>query len=324
MPESCKAAIVESLEMASCYPDCIMTELREKLAKADLGESGKAEQVILGNGASELIYALCQFLKPEKTLVTAPAFKEYENGALISKSRILYEELKEEEDFAVTERILERISPEVDLLFLCNPNNPIGQGLGKELLIRVAEKCEETGTYFCLDECFLPFMEEEEELTLTGELDRFPHLMILKAFTKIYGMAGIRFGYLLSSNTELLQGIRECMQPWNVSIPAQKAAMEALNEGAYVRKTKQLIKEERAYLLEELSNLGVEVIGQPTANFIFFRGEENLAEKFLAKGVMIRVCSNYTGLKEGFYRIGIRTPEENRALIRIWKEIKNN
>ncbi len=321
MPKSCEDAIIASLKMASCYPDCVMTELREKLAKKELGVDAAAENVIVGNGASELIYALCQALKPKKTLVTAPAFKEYEAGVQIAGGEVVYEALLKEDAYAITEKIIPRITPEIDLLFLCNPNNPTGQVMTKELLIKIAERCEETETFFCLDECFLPFMDDEADYTMRNLLAEYPHLMILKAFTKIFGMAGIRFGYLLSANKELLDNIRGVMQPWNVSIPAQAAAMAALEEDAFVEKTTKLIREEREYLLREMKNLNVDVIGEPAANFIFFHGDETLAKRLLKKGVLIRSCSNYTGLGEGFYRIGVRSPEENRAFIAILKEV---
>ena len=321
MPESCERAIIDSLKNASCYPDCEMTELREKLAQKELGEKAAAENVIAGNGASEIIYALCQALKPKTALVTAPAFKEYENAVQIAEGKVLYEELKEAESFALTERILERITPELDLLFLCNPNNPTGQIMERELLIKIAKRCEETATWFFLDECFLPFMDDEEEFTMKESLKDFPHLMILKAFTKIYGMAGIRFGYLLSENKEILEKIRGVMQPWNVSIPAQAAAMAAIDEDEFVLKTKKLIREERELLLSEMNAMGVEIIGEPKANYIFFKGKEDLAKRFLEKGVLIRSCNNYTGLGEGYFRIGIRTPEANKDFVRIMKEI---
>lgn len=322
MPASCRKAIIHALDHASCYPDCEMTELREKLAKKEMGTEAAAENVILGNGASELIYALCRHLKPGKALVTTPSFKEYEKAVQLAGGETVFAELKESQDFVVTEAILDRITPEIGLLFLCNPNNPTGLTIPKDLLLRAAEKCEACGTWFCLDECFLPFMDEEEEMTMRKELASFPHLMILKAFTKIFGMAGIRFGYLLSGNTELLRQIREGMQPWNVSIPAQAAALAALEEDAYVAKTRDLIREERRYLLEEMGDMGVSVIGEPKANFLFFRGDKDLAERFLEKGFLIRACRNFTGLGEGYFRIGVRTPEENRAFLRIFREIR--
>ncbi len=322
MPQSCREAVIASLENASCYPDCEIRELREALAHRELGETASADQVILGNGASELIYALCQYLLPIDAMVTAPTFMEYETALRINGANVLYFELKREDAYTLSEDILDALTPEIELLFLCNPNNPTGQIMPKDLLLNICRKCEENEIFLCLDECFLPFMEEEEEYSMREYLSEFPHLMILKAFTKIYGMAGIRFGYLLSENTQLLRGIREVMQPWNVSIPAQEAAKAALNEQEFEQETKVLIRNEREYLLGEMEKLGVDVIGHPAANYIFFESEKDLAERFLKKGVLIRTCSNYTGLGEGFFRIGIRTPEENRAFINIWKEIK--
>ncbi|MDO4735350.1 MAG: histidinol-phosphate transaminase, partial [Lachnospiraceae bacterium] len=234
---------------------------------------------------------------------------------------VLYEDLEESNAFALTESIVDHITEEVELLFLCNPNNPTGQVMSRELLIKIAERCEQTDTFLCLDECFLPFMDDEEEYTMKEHLSEFPHLMILKAFTKIYGMAGIRFGYLLSENKELLETIRGVMQPWNVSIPAQAAAMAALEEDEFVRNTKKLIRTEREYLLSEMKKLGVEVIGEPKANYIFFKAADDLAKRFLEKGVLIRSCNNYTGLGEGYFRIGVRTPEANRAFIGILREL---
>ncbi|MDO4529458.1 MAG: histidinol-phosphate transaminase, partial [Lachnospiraceae bacterium] len=279
------------------------------------------ENVICGNGASDLIYALCQALLPLQAMVTAPTFKEYEAAVRINGGIVLYEDLEESNAFALTESIVDHITDEVELLFLCNPNNPTGQIMSRELLIRIAERCEQTDTFLCLDECFLPFMDDEEDYTMKEHLSEFPHLMILKAFTKIYGMAGIRFGYLLSDNKELLEMIRGVMQPWNVSIPAQTAAMAALEEDEFVRNTKKLIRTEREYLLSEMKKLGVEVIGEPKANYIFFKAADDLAKRFLEKGVLIRSCNNYTGLGEGYFRIGVRQPEANRAFIGILKEL---
>ena len=321
MPGSLARAIVRSLRNASCYPDAEMTELREELAKKELGSWAKTEHVICGNGACELIYGLCQALKPALSLMPSPTFKEYENGVLINGGKMVFEELLPETEYRLTDHILEMITPETSLLFLCNPNNPTGQAIEKELLVRIAKRCEECGVYFCLDECFLPFMDDEEAFSMCDQLQRFPHLLILRAFTKIFGMAGIRFGYLLSANTELLEAVRGVLQPWNVSVPAQAAAMQALKEDVFVQRTKTLIWEEREFLLQRMREMGVSVIGEPAANFIFFRGPIDLKERFLKKGVLIRSCSNFTGLSEGHFRIGIKLPDDNQAFLLYLKEI---
>ena len=97
--------------------------------------------------------------------------------------------------------------------------------------------------------------------------------------------------------------------------------MVALDEDEFVLKTKKLIREEREFLLSEMKAMGVEIIGEPRANYIFFKGDEDLAKRFLEKGVLIRSCNNYTGLGEGYFRIGIRTPEANRDFVGIMKEV---
>ena len=321
MPGSLAGAIVRSLQNAACYPDPEMTELREKLAKKELGPWAEAENVICGNGACELIYGLCQALKPHLSLMPSPTFKEYENGVLISGGKMLFEELLPENEYRLTDSILEKITPEISLLFLCNPNNPTGQAIEKELLVCIAQRCEECGVYLCLDECFLPFMDEEEAFSMCEQLQQFPHLLILRAFTKIFGMAGIRFGYLLSANAQLLETVRGVLQPWNVSIPAQAAAMQALKEDVFVQRTKLLIREEREFLLQEMRKMSVSVIGDPSANFIFFRARKDLKERFLEKGVLIRSCSNFTGLSEGYFRIGIKQREDNQEFLTYLKEI---
>ena len=323
MPDSLSGAIVDSLRNAACYPDPEMTELRTALAEKELGSWAGDGNVICGNGACELIYALCSALKPKAALMPAPTFKEYEAGVEISGGKMVFDRLSENNAFQLTDSILEKITPEVSLLFLCNPNNPTGQAIEKELLMRIAARCEECGTFFCLDECFLPFLREEDSFSLRGQMHSFPHLMILRAFTKIFGMAGIRFGYLLSENAALLERVRSVIQPWNVSIPAQAAAEAALKEDAFVRQTQELIAEERGFLLCRMRALGVEVIGEPAANFIFFKGSKDLQERFLEKGVLIRSCSNFTGLSDGYFRIGIRKPEENRTFVSFLNEILN-
>lgn len=322
MPQSARAAVIDSLEMASCYPDTEMEELRSRIAAKELGDGFGKENVITGNGASELIYAMCGALNVKKALVTSPAFKEYEEAVKAAGGEVVYETLSEDKAFAVTESILEKITDDTQLVFLCNPNNPTGCAVEKELLLRAAKRCGETGTYLCMDECFLPFMENEEDFSLKSDIGRLPHLMILKAYTKIYGMAGLRFGYLLSRNEEVLSKIRSTIQPWNISIPAQAAAMAVIDEDGYIEKTKRLIKEEREYLLGELRAMNIEVTGNPAANFIMFREDEKTAGRFLEKGILIRSCDNFTGLDKGYFRIGIRSREENEELIRVWKEIR--
>lgn len=319
MPEESKKAAWEGILSSGAYPDTEGEKLRRKIAGQ---ENLSMKQVVLGNGAAELIYAICYALNVKKGLVTAPSFAEYERAVLAAGGKIQYFRLFEDQDFRLSEEILKEITDDCDILFLCNPNNPTGTFIKRELLEKTAERCEETKTYFCLDECFLPFMEEEGKYTMKGMLARFPHLVILRAFTKIYAMAGLRLGYALCSNVSMAEAIREKLQPWNTSIPAQMAGVAALEDEDYLKRTRKLMDEEKAYLLKELPKWGADRIYGHGANFIFFHGREDLGELLLKKKILIRDCSNFPGLSGGFYRIGIGCHEENEALIRCMRQIQ--
>lgn len=320
MPQGSLEAAQRALLLCGRYPDWQGEALRSRLAVA---EGVRPEQIILGNGAAELIYALCYFVLSEQKgrngLIPAPAFGEYEAALLAAGGNPVFWNLKEEHAFCPEEDFLDAITEETAILFLCNPNNPTGSIAARRLLLLTAQKCEQTQTFFCLDECFLPFLEREEELSLKGVLERFPHLVILRAFTKLYGMPGLRLGYAMSANRTLLEGMRRCLQPWNTSIPAQAAGLAALEDSSYLVWTKRTVEEGRRYLLREMSLGLAEKIYPSSANYIFFRSRPDLKALLQKEGVLIRSCSNYRNLEEGYFRIGIRTQEENQELIRRWK-----
>lgn len=319
MPKGSMKAAKEGITLSDQYPDYKAEVLCKSLAK----EKGiKPEQILVGNGAAELIYGLCHGIEGKQALEAVPCFQEYEEAFLGHGRKMKFWNLKEENDFQLEESFLSFITEEIDVVFLCNPNNPTGKLISRELLEKIAEKCEETNTWFCLDECFLPFLEEEKQYSLISRIHRFPHLMILRAFTKIYGMPGLRLGYAISSNQKLLERIRRTMQPWNTSIPAQMAGVEALKDSNYLKQTREMIQKEKQYLKAELSNGLAEKVYEGAANYLFFKSRVDLKEKLLEKKILIRSCSNYRNLGEGFFRIGIRTHEENQEFIRRWRNIR--
>jgi threonine-phosphate decarboxylase len=191
--------------------------------------------------------------------------------------------------------------------------------------MKILRHCKKLGILLFMDECFNEFLEDPQEYTTKEYLKAFDNLIILKAFTKIYAMAGLRLGHCISANTGLLKKIREAGQPWSVSTPAQIAGIRAMEEKAYLIKTKKLIREEREYLVPKLTELGISVIAS-NANYIFIKdngaGVKPLHEMLFEKGILIRNCDNYRGLGPGYYRICIRKHEENIKLLKTLKTIK--
>lgn len=346
MPKKSLEAAQRAVLLCGRYPDWRGEALCRKIAEREGVREG---QVLLGCGAAELIYALCYYVRrlcfseheaadaakgtdrtggaagkgpgktPLKGLMAAPSFGEYEAALLAAGGQPVFWRLKEEKDFKLEEEFAGAVTEEIGIVFLCNPNNPTGSLTDRELLLKIAEKCEKTKTYFCLDECFLPFLERDNERSLKGMLERFPHLIILRAFTKIYGMPGLRLGYAMTADEELIKGMRSCMQPWSTSIPAQAAGVEALQDEEYLERTRRLICREREYLVKELEAGLAKKVYPSGANYIFFRSRADLKELLMKEKILIRSCSNYRNLGEGYFRIGIRTHEENRALIERWR-----
>ncbi|MDD3338108.1 MAG: pyridoxal phosphate-dependent class II aminotransferase [Lachnospiraceae bacterium] len=310
-PERVIGAAAESLRDIEHYPDIFCTELREGLGQV---EGVNPEFIFCGNGAAEVIFSLVLALKPKRALLTAPTFLEYEQALRVVDCTIDYVNLKAEHGFAVQESILDSITKDLDIMFLCNPNNPTGVLIPKDMLKKILKKCEEQQVLLVLDECFNDFIREPERYTMKEYLTKTPWLFLLKAFTKRYAMAGIRLGYGITSNLPLLGRMQDVTQPWNVSIPAQAAGVAALQETEYVKRGMEIVHEERAYLKQELQNLGY-LVFDSEANYIFFCGPKDLYEKALAAGFLIRDCGNYRGLEAGYYRIAVRMHADNERMI---------
>lgn len=320
MPDRVRDAAIMGIAESCCYPDPESHLLRAQIASY---EGMPKEWIFCGNGAAELIYQICMAVKPKKALVQAPAFFEYVQALRAVDCEIQYHFLEEKENFSTKESLLEKLTAETDICFLGLPNNPTGQLIGQKQLQEIVERCREMSIMLVLDACFLEFCEDNAYYCMQKEALQNTNIVILKAFTKLYAMPGLRLGYGISSSDSLLRRIQVTRQPWNVSIPAQYAGIAALKETEYVKHSLQVINQEKNYLLQQLEKYGLtEKIYGHAANYIFFKAQENLGEALLKKGFLIRDCSNFRGLQKGFYRIAVRGHSENRELIRAWKLIK--
>ena len=316
-PPEVVRAIAESAERCAAYPDPYCSRLREKLAAV---HGVTPDDVVCGNGAAELIFQFAAALRPRTALLPVPSFSEYESALAAVGCEIEYFALQRAEGFAVTEAILDAIAPGIDVLVLCTPNNPTGRSVDPALLGRILDRCRAAGTRLLLDECFLDLTDKGAEKSLIPALRAGDPCLVLRAFTKLYGMAGVRLGYAVSKDQNLLERMCRTVQPWNVSAPAQAAGEAALDCREFVARTLALIAEEKEYLLRELRALGIEVL-PGDANFLMLSGVPGLCAKMLEKGILLRSCANYRGLAEGDCRIAVRTREENEQLIAALREV---
>ncbi len=317
--EAVLEAAKRGIDKCCAYPDSQCRALRAALAeKLDVPR----EYILPGNGAADLFFSLVTAEKPKKALVPVPAFSEYERALRTVDCAIRYYQTEEKDNFRLTERFLDALTEDLDMVFLCSPSNPAGQVIPEELLRRIIRWCGEKKIRIVLDECFVEFADPEKAFYAEREAEKCPQLFVVRAFTKMHAIPGLRLGYGITSDTELMDRLCGARQPWSVSIPAQEAGIAALSETEDHRaeKTRALIRTEREWLEQELKGMGFRVIPSE-ANFILMYSETDLAACLREKGILIRDCGNYRGLGKGWYRTAVRLHEENRLLTEALQEI---
>lgn len=323
MPQSVKDALHRAVEQCVAYPDIETQALKEAVGRM---LAVPKEYLLFGNGSSELFMAIAHGLCPKKTVIPIPSFYGYEYAAKAAGSEIYFYELQQKDGFRMTEKLCECLTGDVDLLFLANPNNPTGRLLEKETIAAILRHCREKGIYVVVDECYIAFCAGCP--SLLSELETNEHLLLIGSFTKIFSIPGVRLGYLLCKNTELLTKIAEQLPEWNLSCFAQEAGCACAGEQTFMVETESYTARERAYLEEALSRNGF-LVFPSAANFIlFYREEKSLAttlyHQLLRQGILIRDCENFRGLGKGFYRVAVKTREENNRLLQALKESRNS
>ena len=325
-PDSVRDALTAALNHVEEYPDPEYRELRRGLANYwQMAE----EQLVPGNGASELIPGIIRTLSPKSCMVTAPCYSGYETALNVAapSCRIHRIPLRAEDDFTLPENICQEIARvKPNLLILTNPNNPNGKRISANRLREIADACRAAGTVLLVDECFLALSGGDEDSLIHCIRSEALPAVVLRAFTKTFAIPGVRLGYAVCSGFPAAR-IRRELPEWNLSVFAQyagRAALEAAAGGTsgYLTASVEMIAREREYLMAELENLGFRVFSSD-ANYILFQSRDReLHRKLLDKGILIRDCRDYHGLTAGFYRTAVRTHRENTALLQCLRNIK--
>ncbi len=318
MPQAVRTALHEAVEGCARYPDPRCRDLREALAgRWQLAPA----QIFCANGAAEAFDRLAAVLKPRTALLVAPAFSEYERALTAAGCACRFHTLRREEGFALTGRILPEIGAGIDAVFLGSPNNPTAQAVDPRLLEAVAERCAAAGAWLIVDECFGGFLADDRERSLLRRLLQYDRLVVVRAFTKRYALAGVRLGWCAAQDPALIEALRAAGQPWNVSYLAQRAGLAALGCEGFEAETLRLVARERAFLSDGLRRLGLWVCpGQ--ANFVLFQSKSpDLSKQLLPRGILLRDCSDFRGLGPGWYRAAVRSRAENERLLQALGEV---
>jgi threonine-phosphate decarboxylase len=310
-----KEAIYKNFNSILHYPDPEAKNITRKIAQY---WGIKEENVLVGNGSAELIYLVVSAFKPKVTLIPVPTFSEYERAARCIKSRIYFLRLKEELGF----KLQDIKANKADILFLCNPNNPTGNLIFTDFqaIERLPVKL------IVIDEAFMDFLPDEKKHSLIRKAQKDKRIIVLRTLTKFFAFPGLRIGYL-AAHRSITDKLREYKIPWSVNSLAQAAGEIALKDRGYFKATRSIIKRERDFLSEQLKEIRGLKVYPSVANFLLIKIKKGgvtsdiLAKRLLRQRILVRNCSNFRNLSDGFIRIAVRKRGENQKLIEAIKNI---
>ncbi|MEW6326045.1 MAG: threonine-phosphate decarboxylase CobD [Thermodesulfobacteriota bacterium] len=324
-PQGVKEVIKKSIDALPNYPDSDCLSLRQAIA----GYWRIApDNILVGNGSTELIHLIARVLTPKQALIPIPTFTEYEDAVRLAGGRCLFIKARPDKGFSwPMETILGRLD-QGDLLFLCTPNSPTGYLMPEADIYNIIHACKKHKVVLVIDETFLDFVTGGEQCSFIKLAASASNIIVLRSFTKLYALPGLRLGYLVGGRT-LVKKIGRMQPPWMVNTLAQAAGIEAIKDRSYAAQAVVRLNLEKEWLIAELSKTPGLLPYPSAANFILCRiatrkiDSAALTDEMAKKGILIRNCSTYQGLDKHFIRVAVRTREENARLISSLREVLN-
>ncbi len=298
------------------YPDPYYIELRKKIAEFN---SVDMDNIIVGNGATEILFLYIRALKPKKVLILAPCFAEYERALKSVGAQIEYFELKEKNNFYPDIQTLKKKleGQHYDLFLFCNPNNPTGQLIKFDDVKDLAAICKKQDMKIFIDEAFIEFVENWKEKT--AALLKNKDVFIMRAFTKFFAIPGLRLGYGISFDEELMNKLQAEKEPWSVNTFANLAGLVMLDDKDYIKKSEKWVAEEKNFLYKELSKNKNLKVYKSECNFLLIKllttTSQEIQTKLLEKNILVRDASNFQFLDESYIRVAVKDREKNLKLI---------
>lgn len=310
-PEWLRSLISSRLRSLVHYPDPDSSLLRASISQC---YGVTEEEVLVGNGSTEIIHSLPRALPIHRALIPVPSYSDYVNAVELAGKAVEKIFLKEEEAFQLDLSLLDSKICGDQLVFIGQPNNPTGLLVDPFALRTLALK--HLSTIFVIDEAFLDFVEGMDSLIQK----RPPNVIVLRSLTKFYAIPGLRLGFAIAE-PDVIQKIRKITPPWSVNALAQAVGENAIQDHAYAMRTRTFVRQQREFLLKEMQSIPGLTVFSGQANYLLVRIDRRdvdgpiLARQMLSSGIAIRVCDNFDGLDGRFFRIAVRSEDENLQLL---------
>ena len=314
-----KKAVQEKIDCISSYPDREYRELKAVLASYCRTDP---EKIIPGNGSTELISMIIDIKKPKKSLIIGPTYSEYERELSLAGGKSYYFQLKEKEAFALEfDRFDEALKSDMDMLIICNPNNPTSTTIDRSTLRRIMDICKERDVFVMVDETYIEFVDDREKKEGIPLTDYYNNLFIIRGVSKFFAAPGLRLGYAVTGNRDLIREIKARLNPWSINSLADTAGPEMFKDRDYIERTAALIRNERSYVTERLRKMDNVTVYEPSANFVLFRVDsdhsnaDTVFEACIKEKMMIRNCCTFPFLDNRYIRICFMSHEDNLRLL---------
>lgn len=317
-PESVKKMIIDNIDILSRYPDPEYIDLRRAISEYT---GVRQENIIVGNGGTELISLFFKVLNPKSGLILMPTYSEYEREIKINGGHYEYYRLKEEDEFVPDANDIIKCIPGHDILVICNPNNPTGKAIPAEDVERILQAADDNCFVF-IDETYVEFTEDVKDISAEGLVGKYKNLFVIRGISKFFGTPGLRIGYGLTSNTEVIDAMLEIKDPWTISSVAQVAGQAVFKDTEYQNLSIKLLKEEKEFILREIDKIANIKVYNSDSNFFLCKILSDhtapaLREYLLNYAIDIRDASNFPYLNNKFFRFCVLGRDDNEKFIKL-------
>ena len=325
IPGILRKRLPSCLDVISTYPDRQYTALRSAIARYCKTE---ADNILVGNGSTELITLLIKTVSPKKAMIIGPTYSEYERELSLSGGSSVYFPLREEDDFKLSvSGLTAALDDSVDMLILCNPNNPTSSAVSSDEMRIVLDRCKELDIFVMIDETYMEFAEDYDHLSCIALTGKYDNLCLLRGLSKFFASPGLRLGYAILGSKKLMNDIAAVKDPWTVSSLSDAAGQLVFSDSDYIKAAKDLIFSERERVTSALRAIDGLKVYEPVANFVLCRiTKENvdadiLFDKAIRKNMMIRNCSTFPYLDNKYFRICFMSRKDNDRLLELIREV---
>ncbi|MGL5610757.1 pyridoxal phosphate-dependent aminotransferase, partial [Cetobacterium sp.] len=279
------------------------------------------DNVVVGNGATEVLFLYMKAVKAKKVLIIAPTFAEYERAARAAGRDVKFFPLSK--DFSLNENMLLDFITDEDVVVMCNPNNPTGKFQNLEKIKKLADFLERKNKKLFIDEAFIEFVDNWKDKT--AFLLKHKNVFILRALTKFFALPGVRLGYGLTYDEAILNEIKNIREPWSVNGVAEIAGKTMLLDTLYIHETENWIKKEKLWFYEELCKIDNIEVTPTETNFILVKllndNAKSFRKKMIENGVLVRDASNFMFLDESYIRLAIKDRKKNEQVLEALRRV---